>query len=134
MAALHRGAKLGPTVAELACLLDRPGEDVVGLRKIAGQAEGATKHDLHGRVLGRLAHEQIARPPQKRRGRSRLFTVDRGLAGMPQEAAGPNRELVVAAAELDPEAVRLLEVVADGLVVRGQVGLPALEPVGESYV
>jgi hypothetical protein len=45
VAALDRGAKLGPIVAEAARLLDRLGEDVVCFRQVAGLAEGATKDD-----------------------------------------------------------------------------------------
>ena len=53
---------------------------------------------------------------------------------MAQQPARAQRERRVAAADLGAEDVGLLEVVADDLVVGGEVAVAALEPVGEALV
>ena len=59
---------------------------------------------------------------------------ERSLAGASQHDAGPESQLVVTAAELRVEPVGLLEVVADDLVVTGELAVSRLEPVGEALV
>ena len=75
------------------------------------------------------------RGPLEQPGRGRrLVACERGLAGATEQRARAEGQRVVAASELHTEPVRLLEVVADDLVVTGEVAVPRLEPVGQALV
>ena len=83
----------------------------------------------------RLVREQRARALEQRRGRGRLAAVERTPPRTSRAAAPAARSSRSSrAAELGAELVRLLEVVADDLLVAREVAVAGLEPVGEARV
>ena len=119
MTPLDGCAQLVLAVADRASLVDRLGEDGVGLGERAALAQGVSELgqelDAICRLDGQRASSPVAGalpPPPARRERL-------PPARARQQAPAAAREVGVGAAELGAELVRLLEVVADDLVVRG---------------
>ncbi len=96
-------------------------EHAVGVVERAGQLVRAPQVGQALRALGRLHLEEAARALEQRRSGGRLDAVERAPARAAEEPAALRCEgagLVVDPAELCAVPVRLLEVVADDLVVR----------------
>jgi hypothetical protein len=73
-------------------------------------------------LLFRLDGEQAGRPVEERRRRRRFLTIERATPCVAEQPAALERKgarVVVNAPEFGSVAVRLLEVVADDLVVPG---------------
>lgn len=112
--------------------LDRRGVQVAGI------LEGFAEIEKNGAPSGGVRREQSDRPLEKRDRRGDVAPYQRPVSGMRKSLSRPPRErgaLLIDQCELDPIAVRALQVVGDDLLDLGQpiAGL-LLEPVGEALV
>ena len=117
---LHLRAQLGGLVPVAACVLDRLGERCLGGVERPGSTQGVSEVDQQRGALGGLHREQPARPLEQSRRLGELVAIEHAPSGPSEEppaAEGRGTPVGVHATERRAEEVRLLEVVADDLVV-----------------
>ena len=136
--ALGERARRGALVAAAVGRQGRVGEHGVRIDQPARLDQGRPQHRQQLRAAAHVAGREGHRPLEERHGRGPVAAPQRAVAGglQPLRAArGERLGLLAAPPELDQEAVRLLEVVAEDLLelVHALAGR-SLEPVREALV